>query len=201
MAHSDVDAEIRREWQDDVHGDTVDALAKGWRMAGEGEMIALAVTAYAAGTYAPEAPGANISRNWGERNIRALIVGAPPLVAAQLVTGGSRPGQSLGGSHWSPFADTNGVSGHTFMAAVPCITAAQMTDDLFLKSAFYTASTMTGMARIHEDDHYASQVMLGWLMAYLACDAVTATEAQFDWVEVAPLAMEDGVGVGIMVER
>lgn len=197
MANSSLDREIQEAWQDDLHGDALDRAAKAWRHVGEGEMAAIAVAAYAAGTYAPDAYGADLSREWGERNLRALLVGAPAMVTAQFLTGGSRPGESPHGSQWAPFEDANGVSGHTFMAAVPFITAAQMTDSLPLKSAFYAGSTLTGLARIHEDEHYASQVALGWLFAYLACDAVSATNHPGDCFEIMPLVFDDAVGVGI----
>jgi hypothetical protein len=201
MAHTEADENIRRHWQDNIHGDTLDDLAQGLRHVGEGEMVALAVTAYAAGTYAPEAYGADASRNWGQRTGRALLVGAPPLVAGQFLTGGGRPDESPAGSRWRPFEDANGVSGHTFMAAVPFLTAAHMTDDVYLKTALYAGSTLTGVARIHEDDHYASHVLLGWLIAYVATDAVTATERQNEAVEILPIAMDDGVGLGVTIRH
>ena len=40
------------------------------------------------------------------------------MLLMQRVTGASRAGESDSGSHWRPFHDSNGVSGHAFMGAV-----------------------------------------------------------------------------------
>jgi hypothetical protein len=37
---------------------------------------------------------------------------------------------------------------------------------------FYGLSTFPGLARINDDEHYFSQVALGWFLAYLSCAVV-----------------------------
>lgn len=117
-------------------------------------------------------PLGEATAEWGQRSFRTLLVGVPPLLTLQLLTGGSRPGESSSTSHWKPLQDDNGVSGHGFMGAVPFLSAAKMTDNIWLKSGLYVASTLPALSRLSDDDHYFSQAFLGWWLAYLAASAV-----------------------------
>jgi membrane-associated phospholipid phosphatase len=128
------------------------------------------------------------------------VVGLPPLVVTQRLTGASRPGESSAESDWIPMHDSNGVSGHAFIGAFPWITAAKMAENPWEKAGWYFASTLTGWSRINDDAHYTSQVILGWSLAYLACDAVAQTERQLDY-RFTPVPLPDGVGVGVVFER
>jgi hypothetical protein len=119
-----------------------------------------------------DAPVVTRAAEWGQRSLRSIVVGAPPLFALQWLTGGSRPTESAESSEWQPFHDNNGVSGHAAMGAIPFISAAKLTDRIWLKSGLYAASTLPGLSRINDDAHYFSQAMLGWWIAYLAESAV-----------------------------
>ncbi|MCA9080042.1 MAG: phosphatase PAP2 family protein [Planctomycetaceae bacterium] len=130
--------------------------------------------------------------DWGERTMRAFVVGAPPMLLMQLATGGSRPEE--GKSHWHPFADDNGASGHAFMGALPFLTAAHMTGNRILKSGLYVASGLTGWSRINDRDHYLSQVVLGWSMAWLATRAVARVDDD-GLVQLLPIATPEYSGV------
>ena len=114
---------------------------------------------------------------WGQRSLRTILVGAPPMLALQMATGGSRPGETDHTSHWVPFQDNNGVSGHSFMGAVPFLSAAKMTDNGWLKGGLYVASALPALSRVNDDDHYFSQAFLGWWLAYMAA---TAVDGSFD---------------------
>lgn len=113
---------------------------------------------------------------WGERSMRGFLVGAPPLVLMQAVTGGSRPHESTGGSQWNSFSDNNGVSGHAFMSSLPFITAAKLSENPWQKTFWYTASAIGPLSRVNDNAHYPSQVGLGWAMAYIAATAVHQTD-------------------------
>ena len=117
------------------------------------------------------------------------------MLAMQMLTGASRPGETDDGSTWKPFQDNNGVSGHSFIGAVPFLCAAKMTDDPLWKAAFYAGSTLAGLSRINDDRHYTSQVFLGWWMAYLAATAVDQTQSG-NWA-VYPWPTADGMGVEV----
>ena len=140
------------------------------------------------------------ARGWSLRSLRGMLVGWPPLLALQYVTGASRPGESPSGSRWNPFEDNNGVSGHTFMGAVPLITAAKMARHPLWKAAFYLVSTWAGISRVNDDRHYLSQVLLGWWMAYVAATAVDRTEQAAASFRLFPVVSNDGLGVAVLYD-
>ena len=137
--------------------------------------------------------------DWSERNIRAMLAGAPTLLITQYLTGGSRPYETGHGSDWRPFNDDNGVSGHAFMGAIPFLTAAKMSDNGWVKAGFYTASVLPGLSRITDDRHYPSQVFLGWTLAYVATSAIAQTESNSQRIEFAPLIIGDDLGFGVTI--
>lgn|GEM_PF-5868349 len=128
---------------------------------------------------------------WAKRSLRAVLVGEPSMYFSQRALGASRPNE--GDSHWHPFEDENGVSGHSFIAAIPFITAAMMVENPYCKSFLYAGSTLTGLARINDNKHYFSHVSLGWWMAYLAARSVQMSEERK--AIIVPTAFHDFVGV------
>jgi hypothetical protein len=142
-------------------------------------------------------PDISPERPWRYSSRFHLRRGLPPMLLMQYVTGASRPGETTAESHWKPFNDNNGVSGHAFMGALPFINAAKMTDELPLKIGFYACSAFAGWSRINDDAHYTSQVVLGWWMAYWSATIVDMTDHQpHDWI-ITPLPMADGAGMAI----
>ncbi len=93
--------------------------------------------------------------------LRSILVGGPPLLVLQWATGGARPTETDESSEWRPFHDNNGVSGHSFMGAIPFLSAAKMADNIWIKGSFYAASTLPGISRVNDDAHYFSQAFLG----------------------------------------
>src|SRR5262249_55540769 len=75
---------------------------------------------------------------WSNRSLRSMAVGWPAMLAVQAVLGSDRPQQ--GNSHWRPFHNLHGASGHTFMGAVPFLTAATMTDNPYWQCPLFLAS-------------------------------------------------------------
>jgi len=104
-----------------------------------------------------------------------------------------------GSSHWSPFEGDNGVSGHSFLGAVPFIVAAQMSSSLYSKIPLYLASTLVGLSRINDDLHYLSQVALGWSLAYLAAASVDQTELEKRNLSIVPAFSPRGVGLQVVL--
>jgi len=201
LANTDADEVIRRNYQEDVREMRTDEAFEAIhapKLLGDGTiLIPAAAVAALAGSWFQETTIGGAVGEWGQRSLRTFIVGAPPMLAMQQITGGSRPGETGSGSHWHPFQDANGVSGHSFMGAVPFLSAAKMTDNCFWKIGFYVASTLPGLSRINDDDHYTSQVLLGWWMAYLAASAVDQSEWHFKNLSVAPVISPGFVGVGL----
>ncbi|MBI1913575.1 MAG: phosphatase PAP2 family protein [Planctomycetes bacterium] len=132
---------------------------------------------------------------WGNRSLRAVATGYPPVLALYGLLGASRP--SANDSRWHPFQDFHGVSGHTFLGAVPFLTAAQMIEEPMYKVPLVLGSFLTGWSRIHDDRHYFSQVALGWWIAYLSVSSVDRTQEERA-VTLTPFTA-DGPGLGVEV--
>jgi hypothetical protein len=133
---------------------------------------------------------------WGQRSFRTLLVGGPPVLALQVLTGGSRPGETAHESAWRPLEDSNGVSGHGFVGAVPFLSLAEMSQNPLAKGVWYTTSTLPALSRVNDDDHYFSQAALGWYLAFLAARAVDRTQdgQQPSHLMIYPIG--DGLGIG-----
>ena len=185
MANTNFDQTVQAHFQSSVRNASSDEwfdflgahkeLGNGYRT------IPVFAAAWAVGSLFEGNPAADDVGEWGERSIRSILVGAPPMLATQYIIGGSRPNEPAG-SHWAPFQDHNGVSGHAFMGAVPFLTAAQMTEERWLKFLFYAGSTLVPLSRINDDDHYTSQAFLGWWFAFLATRAIDSTQSnESDW--------------------
>lgn len=204
IANTDTDEKLNDAFQENVRGADTDEWSEYLRVhkdLGDGlYLLPVYGGAMAAAALLDESECAGSFGEWGERSLRATLVGGPPMLLAQRVTGGSRPGERGDASHWRPLSDENGVSGHTFMGAVPFLTAAEMTDNLFAKSAFYAASTLVGLSRINDEAHYPSQAFLGWWMAYAASRTVDATQDGRDESGWRIVPLEPGTGDGAGVE-
>ncbi|MCC9645214.1 phosphatase PAP2 family protein [Rhodopirellula sp. JC740] len=203
VANTQLDQEIQNHFQASVRGATSDdwfeSLHSSKELGNGRYTLPVFATAWAAGTYFDETQALATTGRWGERSLRSFLVGAPPLILAQRFTGGSRPGEKDRNSRWLPFQDNNGVSGHAFMSSLPFINAAKMTDRPLLKSAFYAGSLLGPLSRVNDDDHYPSQVALGWWMAYVAATAIDRTEIANRNLTFYPYLADNG-GTGAMIE-
>ncbi|WP_339733833.1 phosphatase PAP2 family protein [uncultured Gimesia sp.] len=199
MANTSLDGGIQNHFQSSVHSASSDEWLHGLhaqKELGNGRYtLPLFAAAWAAGALFEKIPLVNATGEWGERSIRAIIVGTPPMLAMQYVTGASRPGETTANANWKPFQDNNGVSGHSFMGAIPFLAAAKMTDKPLLKLVFYAGSTLAPLSRVNDNRHYPSQVFLGWWMAWIATNAVDATQnADRNW-SVFPISYSGGTGI------
>jgi len=202
LAHTDADVEINTWWQNGARTGFSDEVADIFKFEGNAKYI---VPVYAAAiairVLAPEQPLADKIGEWSRRSIRATIVGLPPMLFMQSALGASRPNEAAHRSQWAPFSDDNGVSGHAFIGVIPFLIAAEMSDDLILKTTLYAASSVSPLMRINDENHYASQAVIGWWMAYLSCRAVAQTEQVNENFRIVPLPMPQASGVGIVIER
>lgn len=175
LANTSLDREIQEWYQEDVRSSGTDDLAKIAKIPGTAYVtIPVSLGALVAGRWA----GNQTMEEWGQRSIRATVVGTPALLFLQVGLGGSRPED--GDSNWRPFQDSHGVSGHAFIGAVPFITAGMMSNSPYLKGALYGISALPGLSRINDNAHYPSQAALGWFLAWLSCDVVRKVNVQGD---------------------
>jgi len=197
VANTSADQSIRHWYQRHVRGETSDEFAQVAGYGGEFWLILpVCVEAAAlAGKVDEDYTNNSFLYEWSNRSLRSIMVGAPPMLALYVILGSSRPDRE--NSNWHPFQDIHGVSGHTFMGAVPFLTAAEMVDDPLLKYSLVAGSFLTGWARLNNDRHYMSQIGLGWWMAYLAVRRVDETEAAHKAYTLLPTCGE-GPGVGVL---
>jgi len=173
FANTSMDGDIRDYYQNRLRGNTTDGFATVLKVPGD---LFITVPVLLGGHLL--LPETGIAGQWTLRSLRAIAVGAPAGLILRSATGSGRPPD--GDSRWRPFKHNDGLSAHTFIGAVPFITAAKMNDNLFLKGVFYGVSVLPGLSRINDDKHYFSQAALGWYLAYLSCSAVEKTNKTQD---------------------
>ena len=190
MANTNIDENIANWYQDDVRSHTTNTIAKNFKPFGTLKTVAISYAALGSIAFVTQTTplGKHIGSFMG-KNIQALIISAPTVLLLQRLTGGDRP--SHGSSHWQPFDYDHGVSGHAYLGAIPFLTAAKNSDHWLPKALFYGASTLTGLSRINDNQHYASQVLLGWWIAYLATDAVAHPYKKHN-IAITPIALDHG---------
>jgi hypothetical protein len=105
-------------------------------------------------------------QRWGQAGLVALLVGFVHVLAWQKILGASRPTEA--DSRWHFLQDNNAVSGHSFVGALPFLVAAAMVKNRALQALLYLLSFACFFSRINNDDHYLSQTVLGWWLAFLA---------------------------------
>lgn len=202
MANSNIDESIRKFYQtkvrnnDDYGSHEIDEQSAIDKLFGEGKiMIPIALASGLIGSLTNN----ETIQQWGEGVSRAYLVGFPPMLMTQLLTGGSRPAElsSDDTSAWEPFKDKNGVSGHSFMGSIPFLVAANMSETKFMKYFFYGASALTGLSRINDDAHFASQALLGWYMGYMAVESINKTEKSDKKLSLTLLPIADKNSAGI----
>jgi hypothetical protein len=202
LANTSLDEDFQSWYQRDVRSSDTDDFAVFWKTFGEGEIFIPAYVGLALiGGIFEDQPLIGPLGEFSYRVTRGYLVGAPPMLVMQYLLGASRPGEASVGSQWKPFDDSNSVSGHAFVGAVPFITAAKMSHNPWMKATFYTLSTFTAWSRVNDDDHYLSQACLGWWMAYLACRAADDTEHEDRCFTFTPLVTPEVTGVGMVVQR
>lgn len=171
LANTSMDRDVQKYYRDDIRSSFTDSASKVLILPGE-PLIALPVL----GVLRLAVPTDSGIGQWSQRTLRGLFLGAPAAYAVQVLAGGGRPEEGTDSSKWrGPYQNHNSLSGHTFIGAMPLITAAMMQDDPFWKYALYAASPLTGLSRINDDKHYLSQVAIGWYLAYLSARAVERT--------------------------
>ena len=180
LSYTPIDNSIGEAYQESIRGPKSDKVAKLVKPLGKWEKTWPIFFAASVFDYIPwknQPPVLRTVGNWGSRSSRTLLLGWPSVALFQRVVGSPRPNTGI--SEWQPFENASGVSGHAFVGAVPFLAAATMAENIWLKSMFITASTATGISRINDNKHYTSQVVLGWLAAWLSARAVSITEKSY----------------------
>ncbi len=199
LAYTNADETLQEPFQRAFYENQSSQFLKSFKELGNGNLtVPVFAGAWVYGELRPDDPFAGIIGDWGERTSRGFIVGGPPILGLQMLTGGSRPGETGRDARWAPFQDNNGVSGHAFVGALPFITAARMSDTTELKALYYCGSVLVPLSRVNDNAHYSSQAALGWWVAYLSANAVNDTEEPVSRWRFFPYS--DGAFTGVMGE-
>lgn len=203
LANTSADENVHEWYQGGVRSSGSDSVSRVSKLFGEGSvMIPLSMIAASAGHFfdSDDSEEPSSIEEWGERTRRAYALGAPALLMLQGMTGGTRPGNSPTGARWNPYAADNGVSGHAFIGAVPFLSLARMhEDEPALKYAFYALSGLAAWSRVNDDDHYLSQAVLGWYLAWEATEESRTVRRKPDSWTIRPTVSSDGYGIYIGV--
>ena len=200
VANTHMDQAFQKWYQTDIRSNTTDDIASGVKNFGEWQyLIPASFGAAVLGNFIDSEQYQSSIGRWGARSARAYILGTPLLLLTQALTGASRPGDGRG-SNWRPFDNTHGVSGHSFVGAVPFLTIAKMNDDNpWVKYLFYGASTLTALSRVNDNAHYLSQAALGWYLAWEATDTV-ADRDKSKKLAFTPMPVKDGYGMYVSMQ-
>ncbi|MEW6992037.1 phosphatase PAP2 family protein [Colwelliaceae bacterium 6441] len=199
MAHSAVDEEFQGWYQDDIRSSTTDDLASVAKVFGEKTlMVPVAAALVSLPWYMPVKSDSSIVK-WSNNMMRTYTLGLPLMLVAQKATGASRPDEQAYGSEWRPGNDKNGVSGHSFGGAVPFLNAAFMyKENSWQRNSLLFVSTLTGWSRVNDNDHYLSQALLGWYLAYKTTQAIFETNNKYESknaLHVYPVMNEKIIGL------
>lgn len=199
LANTKADHKFSHWYANNIRSEKLDRWSGEFRHYGNGQetlpiLFGSALIGYGLEHYGIDGNG--YIYDWSSKSLRSMIVGAPVLLLSQRALGAGRHTDD-DDSYWKPFNDTNGVSGHAFMGAIPFITAAQMVDDKALKTALYFGSTLCAWSRLNDDDHYLSQVIMGWGLAYVSTLAVFDRESP---IILAPFVDDGRFGITFTVK-
>ncbi|HVS02038.1 MAG TPA: phosphatase PAP2 family protein [Thermoanaerobaculia bacterium] len=173
-----------------------DFAAAADELSEEGALAATLAAAALVGAVLVRDEGTGPLGRWAGRSARGYLVGLPAMYYLQQLVGSGRPGEE-GGSDWQPFAETHGVSGHAFLAAVPMLTAARMTPQRPVRWLWVLASVGTAWARVNNEQHYPSQAFLGWYLAWESTAAVAENDSHASAWSAAAVPLPGGGGVAI----
>lgn len=131
----------------------------------------------------------------GNRDLRrvTLRAGEAAIVASGITTalkytiGRRRPGAGDDGDLFRPFSGWNSFpSGHTTLAFAVATAIADETPDHWSDIALYGAATLTAFARVNNDRHWTSDVLVGALVGHLSARWLSRRPG---WLTVRPGAI------------
>ncbi|HWA99481.1 MAG TPA: hypothetical protein VG713_13355 [Pirellulales bacterium] len=195
MANTEADARLYASYQEHIGHQSW--LHSDFKVFGNGGIVLPAMAgAFGAGLLFENRPAGGVIEEFGERGVRAALVGGPSMLLMQYVTGAGRPGEHPWGSQWKPFSDNTGVSGDAFIGGVLFMSAAKMTDRPVMKTGFYALSVLPALGRVNDGAHYPSEAFLGLCMAFAAVTAVDKSYRGDTSSFVVPWALGSAQGLG-----
>jgi len=175
LVYLDWDEDLQEDYQEHWgHQGGKDLADSVERIGDHRNLIPITLAAWGAGCLADRWDLLAPLSTWGQLTFRSLLVGTPPLLITQSALGGARPED--GPPDWDLFDDHVAASGHAFVGALPFLTASRMTENRWARAGWLVLSFAPGWARLETNDHYPSQVLLGWWISFLAVQSVFDAE-------------------------
>jgi membrane-associated phospholipid phosphatase len=102
--------------------------------------------------------------------LESWLTAGAVVLGLKAVIGRARPYIGLGARHFEPFSFSSGnysfPSGHAVSAFAVATVVADQTDFILADVLAYTLSAWTAISRVHESEHWASDVFLGAAIGY-----------------------------------
>jgi len=152
--------------------------------------IGVAAALYGAGAAADRPQVMQLGQELGE----ALLLADGTTYLLKEAIGRGRPHTGSGNSRYRPFQSRDGYgslpSMHTASSFAIAHVLSSRTESLAVKILCYSAAALAGFSRVHQEKHWASDVLLGAAIGELAGDAVTRYyAAPKGAVTVAPVSL------------
>jgi membrane-associated phospholipid phosphatase len=156
------------------------------------------------GLVAKDRAAMNVAVDGALASVIANVVVAPAL---KLVVGRARPNTGEGPAHFEPFSsDASFPSGHTTQAFAVASVVAAHDGRLWVKVVAYGLAGSVGLARIHLDAHWTSDVLAGAILGTAVGNAVVGVNDRLrarmsrsagagPSIAVAPVVLRKGGGL------
>jgi membrane-associated phospholipid phosphatase len=178
------DYEVREEMQEHRSG-TTNSFARVGNTFGDWRLI---LPALSAGYVAGEIAGNSELKGTMLRAGAAVALATGITSGLKYSIGRDRPHVASGSFQFRPFSGSNSFpSGHTAAAFAIATALADRTTDGWSDYVLYGAATLTAIARLNDDRHWTSDVLIGGLVGHLSARWVTK---QMGPVRVAPAGVE-----------
>ncbi len=159
------DREVREESQEQRSAVT-DGMASVGNTFGEWQLI---VPALSAGYLVGEIAGSSELKGTVLRAGAAVVVATGAVSGLKYSIGRIRPEATGNNLRFRPFSGANSFpSGHTAAAFAIATAVADQTHDGWSDYVLYGAATLTALARINDNRHWASDVLIGGLIGHLS---------------------------------
>ena len=174
------DRSVREEAQEH-RGTTSNSMARIGNSMGDWKILVPAISAgYIAGAVTGSSDLKRVMFHAGA----AALVATGVTSSIKYTIGRTRPTFAGDPDQFRPFTGANSFpSGHTAVAFAIATAIADETDDGWSDVALYGAATLTAMARINDDRHWTSDVLIGGLIGHLSAKWVSR---QMGPVRVSP---------------
>lgn len=175
LANGEGDSNFRKAWNTTISSHRLDSLAHFSNSLGKKQslLVLTCCSCFIDSILPPSIVSTNLSR-FGNNALRISVLGMPAQVLLTTILGAGRPNWT--DSSWKPFTYGRGVSGHAFYLAVPFLSMSTLKNGDLWKGSWLIASAFPGLARLHTDKHYLSQVILGWGLAVIAMRQIDQDE-------------------------